>query len=230
MLETSGIGSALVIAPHGDDEVLGAGGLIAKLTQAGAAVRVLFLAIDASHHYGLSRPPTLEERLQELRTASELMGYEYRVAYSGAGVLERLDTLPQRELVDLFEQELDHFRPDLLLLPEGRDYDQDHRACFQAGLAATRPMPEGTGKHLAKKVITYEMPKLIWASAFQPQLYWEIGNTIDLKIDAIRAYHTQLRDPPHIRSLQNIRNFAQLRGCEIGVNYAEAFGVLRWIP
>ena len=230
MLETSGIRSALIIAPHGDDEVLGAGGLIAKLTQAGATVRVLFLAVDASSHYGLSRPTTLEERLQEMRVASHLMGYEYQVAYSGMGMLERLDTLPQRELVDLFERELDSLRPDLLLLPEGRDYDQDHRACFQAGLAATRPIPENTNKHLAKKIITYEMPKLVWAAAFQPQLYWEITSTIDLKIDAIGAYRTQLRDSPHVRSLQNIRNLAQLRGSEIGVNYAEAFGVLRWIP
>jgi LmbE family N-acetylglucosaminyl deacetylase len=230
MLETSGIRSALIFAPHGDDEVLGAGGLIGKLTQAGADVRVLFLAIDASSHYGLSRSTTLEERLQELRAASELMGYEYRIAYCGAGMLERLDTLPLRELVDLFEQELDRFRPDLLLLPEGRDYDQDHRACFQAGLAATRPIPENTKKHLAKKVITYEMPKLVWASAFQPHVYWDITTSIDLKIDAIRAYHTQLREAPHIRSLQNIRNLAQLRGSEIGVGYAEAFGVLRWVP
>jgi LmbE family N-acetylglucosaminyl deacetylase len=220
----------LVISPHGDDEVLGAGGLIAKLTQAGATVRVLFLAIDASDHYGLKHGTTLEDRLQELRAASELMGYEYHVAYSGTGMLERLDTLPQRELVNLFEQELDRFRPDLLLLPEGRDYDQDHKACFQAGLAATRPIPQSTGKHLAKKVISYEMPKLVWAAAFQPQLYWDIESTIDLKIEAIRAYHTQLREPPHIRSLQNIRGLAQLRGSEIGVNYAEAFSVLRWIP
>jgi N-acetylglucosamine malate deacetylase 1 len=115
-------------------------------------------------------------------------------------------------------------------LPEGRDYDQDHRACFQAGLAATRPIPESTHKHLAKKVITYEMPKLVWAGAFQPQIYWEIDRTIDLKIEAIRVYHTQLREAPHIRSLQNIRSLAQLRGSEIGVGYAEAFGVLRWMP
>lgn len=230
MLETSGIRSALIIAPHGDDEVLGAGGLIAKLTQAGAAVRVLFLAIDSSPHYGLSEPTTLEERLQEVRAVSEMMGYEYRVAYSGVGMLERLDTLPQRELVDLLEHELDHVRPDLLLLPEGCDYDQDHRACFQAGLAATRPMPESTNKHLAKRVITYEMPKLVWASAFQPQLYWEIGDSINLKLDAVRAYRTQLREAPHIRSVENIRNLAQLRGSEIGVSYAEAFRVLRWLP
>ena len=35
--------SALVLAPHQDDEVLGCGGLAAQLAAAGGAVRVLFL-------------------------------------------------------------------------------------------------------------------------------------------------------------------------------------------
>ena len=35
--------SALVLAPHYDDEILGCGGLLAQLTASGAAVRVLFL-------------------------------------------------------------------------------------------------------------------------------------------------------------------------------------------
>lgn len=228
MLEATGIASALVVSPHGDDEVLGAGGLIAKLGHAGANVRVLFLAVDSSPHYGLSEPTHLEDRLHEIEKAASLLGYRYHVAYPGIGVLEKLDTLPQRELVDLLEKELNSFRPDLLLLPEGQDYDQDHRACFTAGLAASRPIPEALGKHFVRKILTYETPKLVWASAFQPRLHWDISNEIELKLEAIRAYTTQLREPPHIRSIENIRALARLRGSEIGVNYAEGFGVLRW--
>lgn len=230
MLATTGIGSAMIVSPHGDDEVLGAGGLIAKLSRAGAQVRVVFLAVDASHHYGLAEETLLADRLGEIEHAAALLGYHYRVVYSGAGMLERLDTLPQRELVDLLEDEIDTFRPDLLLLPEGQDYDQDHRACFAAGLAAARPIPEACGKHLVRKVLTYEMPKLSWAGAFQPRLYWDISNEIELKLDAIRAYSTQLREPPHVRSIENIKALARLRGSEIGVAYAEGFSVLRWMP
>ncbi len=50
MLGLEGIASALVVAPHGDDEVLGAGGLIYRLVQSGAAVHVVFLAVDGSEH------------------------------------------------------------------------------------------------------------------------------------------------------------------------------------
>lgn len=230
MLETDAITSALIVSPHGDDEVLGAGGLIAKLARAGARVRVVFLAVDASPHYGLAQPTVLDDRLREIATAARLLGYEYRVVYAGAGMLERLDTVPQRELIDLLEEEFNTFRPDLLLLPEGQDYDQDHRACFAAGLAAARPIPTACGKHFISRVLTYEMPKLAWSQAFQPRLYWDIGGEIDLKLNAIRAYTTQLREPPHIRSLDNIRALARLRGSEIGVDYAEGFAVLRWVP
>jgi len=229
MLEMNRITKAMVIAPHGDDEVLGAGGLIATLAASATPVRVLFLAVDASTHYGLAGSTTLTERLDEIDAASEFLRFDHRVVFTGTGQLERLDAVPQRDLIEILEKELDLFQPDLLLLPHGDDYDQDHRACYQAGLAATRPIPCQTGKHLVRRVLTYEMPKLVWANAFRPNVYIDITEVIDRKLDSIALYKTQLRAQPHIRSLANIRALAQLRGSEIGVAYAEAFQVLRWI-
>ena len=230
MLETNRIESVMVIAPHGDDEVLGAGGLLAKCQQRGLPVKVLFLAVDASHHFGLDTPTTLEQRIAEIEAASRFLGYEYEIAFAGRQLLERLDTLPLREMVDLIEGRLNAWKPDLLLLPHGDDYDQDHVACFRAAHAATRPIPENCGKHLAKKVLTYEMPKLEWATTpFRPCVYWEISDVIAIKKHAIELYGTQLRNPPHIRSLDNIEALARLRGSEVGVSYAEAFHVLRWV-
>lgn len=229
MLEMDRVTRAMVIAPHGDDEVLGAGGLIATLTASVTPVRVIFLVVDSSTHYGLRGSTTVTERLEEIAAASRFLGFEQRVIFSGTGQLERLDTIPQRDLVDILEKELDSFQPDLLLLPHGDDYDQDHRATYQAALAATRPIPRQAGKHLAKRVLTYEMPKLVWANAFRPNVYLDVTEVIDRKLDSIALYKTQLRAQPHIRSLANVRALAQLRGAEIGVSYAEAFQALRWI-
>jgi len=230
MLETSRIKSVMIVSPHGDDEVLGAGGLISKCRADGVPVNVLFLAVDADQHFGLEGATTLDQRMAEIEAAADLLGYRYRVAYAGQQKLERLDTLPLRELVDLIEQTVNEWQPDLLLLPHGDDYDQDHVACFRAGHAAVRPIPEDCGKHLVKKVATYEMPKLEWATvAFRPNLYCAINDELALKKQAIRLYHTQLRQAPHIRSLENIEALARLRGSEIGEHYAEAFHVLRWL-
>ena len=98
-----------------------------------------------------------------------------------------------------------------------------------AAHAAARPIPGQLGKHFPPKVASYEMPKLAWGpEPFQPSLYYDITREITAKLDAIAAYRSQLRDPPHIRSLENIRSLAYLRGSEVGVDYAEAFHVLRW--
>ena len=55
-------------------------------------------------------------------------------------LIEQLDTLPRRELVDRFETVLNEHKPELLLLPALPDYDQDHQAVFHAAHAAARPI------------------------------------------------------------------------------------------
>lgn len=221
--------SALVVAPHADDEALGAGGLIARLTRAGSAVHVIFGAVDGFHHYGAAHT-TLEQRLAELASASRVLGFSYSILYRGAGLIEKLDTVPQRDLVDAYEAALNDLRPDLYVLPHGVDFDQDHVACFRAAFAAARPIPAAAGKHLPLRVLTYESPKLVWSDqAFQPNFYADIAGELEAKLAAVRAYESQLRAPPHVRSLQNLHALAQLRGAEAGVALAEAFRVLRWV-
>jgi len=230
MIDPRPIESALVIAPHADDEALGAGGFIRKLSASGGRVRVLFMAVDGFHHYGRDRDTSLQERLAEIEAVSKILGFEYHIAYEGRYLIEKLDTLPQRDLVDFFESEYNSFKPDLLLLPHGVDYDQDHRACFEAAFAAARPIPESLGKYLPKRVATYEFPKLAWTDLpFRPSLFFEIGDEIEAKEEAIGTYATVLRQPPDVRSRENIRALAFLRGSEIGVEYAEAYQVLRWM-
>jgi len=222
--------SALVIAPHADDEALGAGGLIAKLRRQKCAVHVIFACVDGMHHYGTDHRTTVAEREAEIDQVSRILGFTHSTLYSGRDLIERLDTVPQRDLVDAFEAAINRWRPDLLLLPHGVDFDQDHIACFRAGFAAARPIPQSLGKHFPKRVISYEMPKLTWsAEAFQPTLYIDISLDLDAKLSAIEAYASQFRVPPHVRSLANITALARLRGSESGVDYAEGFRIHRWM-
>jgi N-acetylglucosamine malate deacetylase 1 len=44
------VSRALVIAPHADDDVLGCGGLMAKLAARGAQVHVVFMTVDGFRH------------------------------------------------------------------------------------------------------------------------------------------------------------------------------------
>jgi LmbE family N-acetylglucosaminyl deacetylase len=229
VLDAQPLKSALVIAPHADDEVLGAGGLIARLRRNGCSVNVLFASVDGMKHYGLDRPTTVAERDSEIERVADLMGFQFEVLYHGRDLIEKLDTVPQRDLVDAFEQAINRVRPDLLALPHGSDFDQDHIACFRAGFAAARPIPTTCGKHFVPRVVTYEMPKLTWSEqAFQPTLYVDITRDLEKKLAAIQLYVSQLRQPPHVRSLENVAALARLRGSESGVSFAEGFRVYRW--
>jgi len=232
MLRCDDLQSVLVLAAHADDEAVGCAGLMAKLTGRGCRMHVVYLAVDGFHHYGIDRETTYAERVAELTAVNDLLGCTSQVVYGDEDLIEKLDTLPRRALVDLFEQQINAHRPDLLLLPYGVDYDQDHVAVFKAGFAAARPIPSAQGKWLVPHVLTYEMTKLNWASEPLPRpvAYCDLsGGELHVKLQAVRLYATQLRPSPHIRSLESITALATVRGAEIGVTYAEAFGVLRTV-
>jgi LmbE family N-acetylglucosaminyl deacetylase len=221
----------VVLAPHADDEAMGCAGLMARLARQGAGIHVVYLAVDGFHHYGLDSETTYAQRVAEIEHVLELFGERttYEIAYGDTDLIEQLDTLPRRELVDRFEQVLNEHKPDLLLLPALPDYDQDHQAVFEAAHAAARPIAARFGKHLVPHVLAYEMTKLQWASEPLPRFaaFCDITDTLETKLEAVRRYKTMLRPSPHIRSLESVTALATIRGAEIGVQYAEAFAVLR---
>jgi N-acetylglucosamine malate deacetylase 1 len=231
MLLTENLKRVLVVAPHADDEVLGCGGLLAKLSDRDCSVHILYMAVDGSHHYGLQYETSYEQRVREIETVTRSLGCTYSIAYGNKGLMEKLDTLPKRELVDLFQGTFNEHRPNLVLLPYGVDYDQDHVATFETAFAALRPIAEIFGKYLVPHVMTYEMTKINWAveALPRPVAYCDISSHLETKLEAMKRYATQFRPSPHIRSLEAISALALIRGKEVGVEYAEAFGVLRTV-
>ena len=84
-------GSALVLAPHADDEATGCSGLMARMAAAGVRIHVLYLAVDGCHHYGLSEDTTYEQRIAEVEHVLELFGERctYEIAYGDRDLIER---------------------------------------------------------------------------------------------------------------------------------------------
>src|SRR3989344_182492 len=62
---------------------------------------------------------------------------------------------------------------------------------------------------------------------FIPNAYVDITNGIAAKKEAMAAYKSELREFPHPRSLKAIEALAVKRGSEAGMEYAEAFMVIR---
>jgi N-acetylglucosamine malate deacetylase 1 len=210
---------------------MGCSGLMARMAQAGARIHVIYGAVDGFHHYGIEEDTTFADRVAEIEDVLALFGDRctYEIAYGDQDMIEKLDSLPKIELVDRFESALNDQKPELLLLPALPDYDQDHRAVFDAGLAAARPIAKQFGKWLAPHVMGYEMTKIQWAGSPLPRFgaFCDVTDVMEEKLESVRRYKTMLRPSPHIRSLESVKALATIRGAEIGVEYAEAFSVLR---
>ena len=112
----------------------------------------------------------------------------YEIAYGDQDLIEKLDTLPRRELVDRFEKVIIDHEPELLLLPALPDYDQDHQAVFYAAHAAARPIAKQFGNWLTPNVLAYEMTKIQWAAEPLPRFaaFTDITEQIETKLESVK--------------------------------------------
>ena len=109
------VSRGIVVAPHADDDVLGCGGLMAKLSRTGADLHVVFMTVDGFHHYGLSSIVSFGERLAEIEQVAAFLAFSWEIFFPDQDMIERLDTVPKRDLVDRFETLFNDRRPELLL-------------------------------------------------------------------------------------------------------------------
>jgi LmbE family N-acetylglucosaminyl deacetylase len=63
--------------------------------------------------------------------------------------------------------------------------------------------------------------------AFNPNLWIDVSSTLETKLEAARAFKSQLQEAPNLRSLPTIEALARLRGSQMGVVAAEAFVMVR---
>ncbi|HSP33387.1 MAG TPA: PIG-L deacetylase family protein [Thermoanaerobaculia bacterium] len=144
----------LVLAPHPDDESIGAGGLLAHIAHSGGDVRVVFLTngdnnpwpqrayrrrwrIDARDRVAWGRL-----RRREARRALRILG----ISANHAAFLDLPDdglaTVLRRDrdrLVGPVAKIVAEFRPTLLIVPSLDDFHADHRATHRAALRALFP-------------------------------------------------------------------------------------------
>ena len=188
---------ALVIAPHPDDEVLGCGGTIARLARAGTEIVVAILT--------RAQPPLFEESVSRIGRA------EAATAHAKLGVARtlfrdlpaaRLDEVPHYELNRTLIELLLEVAPDTLFVPHLGDIHLDHQRAFASSLVAARPNRPG----YPTRIFAYEtLSETNWNAPgitpnFAPNLFVDISDVLELKLEAMAAYVSQRRDFPHERS------------------------------
>ena len=213
-----------VIAPHPDDETIALGGTIARFSNYGCKIRVL---VVSGHLPPLYPKESYERTVEEAKIAFKLLGVEkYQF---GAIPATFVHQKPVAELNKLIAGFITGNKSDVVFIPYP-DRHIDHRVIFDASVVACRPV----GDSFPKIVYSYEtLSETHWnvpgiEPQFCPEVFVDISDFIERKIQALNAYKSQLINVDS-RSVEACKSLARFRGSQNGCKYAEAFKVIRMI-
>ncbi|MES2176526.1 MAG: PIG-L deacetylase family protein [Gemmatimonadota bacterium] len=216
----------LIVAPHPDDETLGAGGAIAKSAQAGDEVTILTVA---GHRPPLYTEEAYQTTVREAKLAHGILGVAQSIFLDLAATT--LGLMPTHELNGKIGAVVEQVRPHVVLVPYP-DRHVDHRIIFDSVLVATRPVKAGLGIEM---LAAYEtLSETHWNAphiepAFTPTWVVNITAQIDDKLRALACYESQIPPFPGPRSVEAVRALAIFRGTQAGFGYGEGFHVIRQI-
>jgi LmbE family N-acetylglucosaminyl deacetylase len=225
--------SAMSIVAHPDDIEFSCAGTLARWAKAGARISYILctsgdVGIDSA---GMTRARAAEIRETETLEAARIIGAsEVIFLREPDGMLQATLELRKRLV-----REIRRFRPEVVMTGDptivwaGSDYinHPDHRAAALAALDATFPAAGQPNlyEELALEGIYAHKPRKVYVNTWEnnADLYVNIEETIDLKITALRAHKSQMKDWDPENS---IREWAAERGKGKEMAYAEAYRVV----
>lgn len=224
--------SAMAIVAHPDDIEFSCAGTLARWAKEGC--RISFV-LCTSGDVGIDEPDMTREKAGKIRETEELAAAKILGAAEVIFIREPDGLLqPTLELRRRLVREIRRFRPEVVVAGDptivwaGNDYinHPDHRAAASAALDAVFPAAgqpnlfqefedEGIRAHKPRKVYVTS-----WTGADH---FVNIDDTIDQKIQSLRAHKSQMKDwdpEPSIKSWAA----ESAKGKEM--NYAESFRVV----
>jgi LmbE family N-acetylglucosaminyl deacetylase len=214
----------VVLGAHPDDEILGAGGTLARHVMAGEEVHAIVVADGASSRASDEMRVALEK---DAARAAETIGFASIRLQSLPD--QRLDTVSFVDLTQIIESILDDIQPHVVYTHFPGDVNVDHGLVARATWTACRPY----ARPQVRRFAVFETPSSTeWAwpvndSSLQPNLFVDITETLDTKIAAMECYQSELREYPHPRSSRSLRERAASWGSQVGRLAVEPFRILR---
>lgn len=211
----------LIVAPHHDDECIGAGGLLAKASEEGASTAVV---IVFGGECGVPGKPThTARRIRELeaRKAGEVLGisqsfflrFPDRSNIQASAVIDRLISVIRKT------------RPTVVLAPHPLERDYEHKivstavreACWQAA----SPMKSKLGNPCEpiEALLFYE----VWSPMQDPTLLLDISKLTDRKYSALRCHQSQLTTTDYEAASRGLAAYRGVMG--FTGSHAEAYSV-----
>lgn len=221
----------LAIGAHPDDIEIACSGTLAKCVERGDSVIVCHLSSGNLGHVVIPPEELRIIRAKEAKKAGSLAGIE--VLCGGFDDLEIY--AENHEARDKVVDVIRYANPDLIITHAPDDYMPDHTATsklvFDASFTATLPnyrtITDNKAKvdTPAKLVPIYYMDTLAGVN-FNPTIFVDISNTIDLKLNMLNCHESQvvwMKEHDGIDFLDMVKTCSKYRGYQCGAHYAEGF-------
>ena len=218
--------NVLAIAVHPDDETLGCGATLLKHARENTELHWLIVTATSAPVFDAKAGAQQAEQVEAVRVAYPFASLTWLKLPA-----TRLETLPLDELIRPIRAAVERLRPDTVYLPNRSDAHSDHRVAFQAASAVLKSFylrPLGV-----RRVLMCEVPSETDAAqplaeaAFLPQLTVDVTASLRRKLEILSLYHSEMQPGFLPRSLGAVEALARVRGAAIGVEFAEAYMLLR---
>ncbi|MCD6043987.1 MAG: hypothetical protein K0R40_3590 [Burkholderiales bacterium] len=200
--------TVVAIGAHPDDLELAIGGTLARLSRDGVRVVMAVVSIPGDYHV----------RLEEAKRAAAILGCELRVLMDGGA--RRIDDLKSYQLVGMLDSVVRECEPAAVLTHSAAEFHRDHVTVHNATVSTQRLLQFDFFSY--SPTMCRPVPV-----QFHPRLYVNVSDTIEAKMDAIKAHESQFGCRGISTDLY--RDVARLNGRMVGVDYAEGLDVGRML-
>jgi len=216
----------LVVSAHPDDEVLGTGGTILKHKKHGDEIYWLIITKTFKPKW---TSDIIKKKNNEIKLVSSSFGVEktFNLGFHSTN----LNSSNQNDLIEKIRDVIMKVKPNTVYVPNKRDVHSDHFYSFKAVMTILKSFY--MKRFGVERILSYETLSSTEAAppqdynTFLPNIYNDITPYIEKKIQIMNLYKTERHDDPFPRGPSSIRALARHRGATIGIDYAEAFMLIR---
>ncbi|MCD4731539.1 MAG: N-acetylglucosaminylphosphatidylinositol deacetylase, partial [Bacteroidales bacterium] len=142
-----------------------------------------------------------------------------------------MDQYSISEIISSISNVIKELKPEILYFHHFADIHSDHKIAFEAIYACTKNFRYPFIKRilLFETLSETEFAPAIRNNAFVPNVFNDITPFMDKKLEIMKLFTTEQMEEPYPRSISSIKALGRYRGSTIGVEYAEAFVLIKEI-
>jgi N-acetylglucosamine malate deacetylase 1 len=221
------VNKVLVVATHPDDETLGCGGTLLKHKANGDEIHWL-IATDIKESEGFDKS-LIKKRESEINAIEKLFNFN-SVNKLGLSTT-KVDEYSMSGLISKISSVVNRVKPNIIYLPFKGDVHSDHKYIFDAAYSCTKSFryPFIKKIYMIETLSETELSLSTKEHSFIPNLFIDISEYMDKKIELMKIYASEMGEHPFPRSERNIKALATYRGAIANCEYAESFMLVKEI-